>query len=387
MEIETTIVYEYLQECFGKYKIVALQGGARASKTYNTLIWLAIQSAFVWQKKVVSIVRNTLPSLRASAERDFFEILQNLGVYSEANHNKTERIYKFANGTIVEFFSSDNELKVRGRKRDVLFVNEANELAFSVFNQLLLRTSEFCIIDYNPSEANHWIYDYVLTRKDCNFYKLTYKDNPFLPQSVIAEIEHLKEVDWQLWQIFGLGERGASLATIYNNYALVDSMPENGEIVFGLDFGFNNPTALTKICYTNETYYIDECLYQSGLTNSELLPILQNIVGKHLVYCDSAEPARIKELQKAGLNAIPARKEVEAGVLFVKSSKLAITKNSLNLLKEIRNYKYKQTADGKVLDEVLKLNDHACDSFRYAIYTHFGNTIKRVFRPKVPKII
>lgn len=387
MEIKASVVFEYLQECYGKYKIVALQGGARASKTYNTLIWLAVQSAFVWSNKVVSIVRNTLPALRASAERDFFEILQNLGIYTEANHNKTERIYKFANGTIIEFFSTDNEMKVRGRKREVLFVNEANELDFATFQQLILRTSEFCVIDYNPSEANHWIYDNILTRQDCKFYKLTYKDNPFLPPSIVSEIEHLKNIDYQLWQVFGLGERGASLATIYNNYVLVDSIPDNGEVVFGLDFGFNNPTALTKVCYKNETYYIEECLYKSGLTNSELLPILQNIVGKRLVYCDSAEPARIKELQKAGINAIPAKKEVEAGVLFVKSSKLAITKTSVNLLKEIRNYKYKQTPDGKILDEVLKLNDHACDSFRYAIYTHFGNTAKCVFRPKVPKLV
>lgn len=300
--------------------------------------------------------------------RDWRTIMENSGLYDANQHIRTEQIYKYPNGSYIEFFSSDNNLKVRGPGRDILFFNEANLTDFDTFTQLMLRTRKTIFIDFNPADEFHWIYDNILTRPDCYFIKSTYLDNPFLPHEQVKEIENLKEVDENFWRIYGEGERGHSEGVIYTHW-LPYSDNISGNVVYGLDFGYNNPTSLVRVTENDKNLYAKEEIYQSHLTNSDLIPMIKQIVKPHEpVYCDTAEPSRIEELKRAGIKAIPANKDVKLGIDFIKSRKLYINSQSVNILKEIKSYKYMDQGKRKTNEpEIpLKLNDHAMDAMRYA---------------------
>jgi len=288
------------------YRIIANQGGTRSGKTYTInqlLIALALKD-----KYTISVTSVAFPHLRRGAMRDWRGIMENSGLYDPSNHIRTEQIYNYPNGSYIEFFSSDNNLKVRGPGRDILFFNEANLTDFDTFTQLMLRTRKAIFIDFNPADEFHWIYDNILTRPDCYFIKSTYLDNPFLPHEQVKEIENLKNVDANFWRIYGEGERGHSEGVIYTHW-----QPFSGQVagmeVYGLDFGYNNPTSLVKVTEKDQDLYWTEEIYQSGLTNSDLIPLLKQIVKNgQPIYCDTAEPARIEEIRRAGLNAREANK-------------------------------------------------------------------------------
>lgn len=291
--------------------------------------------------------------------------MENTGLYDPNAHIRTEQVYNYPNGSYTEFFSSDNNLKVRGPGRDILFFNEANLTDFDTFTQLMLRTRKAIFIDFNPADEFHWIYDSILTRPDCYFIKSTYLDNPFLPDEQIKEIENLKNVDENFWRIYGEGERGHSEGVIYTHWNAYSSGVQ-GSICYGLDFGYNNPTALVRVLENDQNLYWNEAIYQSGLTTNDLIPMIKQIVKPHEpIYCDAAEPDRIEDLKRAGIKAISANKNVKEGIDFVKSRKLFVHSGSANLLKEIKSYKYATKQQG-ITDVPLKLNDHAMDAARYA---------------------
>jgi phage terminase large subunit len=303
--------------------------------------------------------------LRKGALRDWRTIMEAYDLYSVPEHVRTENTYYYPTGSYMEFFSVDDHLKVRGPGRDILFINEANLIDLDTFTQLLLRTKHTAFIDYNPADEFHWIYDKVLTRPDCYFIKSTYKDNPFLPDEQVKEIENLRNMDENFWRIYGEGERGHSEGVIYTHWDTFNQ-PVTGSVCYGLDFGYSNPTALVRITEKDKEIYTEELLYQSQLTNPELIGILKQILPAHsVVYCDSAEPARIEELRKAGINAKPADKDVKAGILFLKSHKLHVHFQSVNLLKEIKSYKFVGIETKDLVP--LKANDHLMDALRYGV--------------------
>lgn len=315
--------------------------------------------------------------------RDWRKIMEDFGLYEESAHMKTEHLYTYPTGSYTEFFSVDNALKVRGPGRDVLFVNEANLIEYDTLRQLLLRTKTCAIIDYNPADEFHWIYDKIITRTDAYFIKSTYLDNPFLPQEQIKEIESYKGVDENFWRIYGEGERGHSEGIIYTNWSTYSS-EIIGQSTYGLDFGFNNPTALVKVTENDRNLYAKEVIYQSNLTNQDLIQLLKQYVKNHEpIFADAAEPQRIEEIRRAGFNIRPANKAVKDGIDYVKSHKLFIHNQSVNLLKEIKSYKYQTTNKNKnTPEEPIKLNDHACDSLRYAamgIKKQSGQTVSVSF--------
>lgn len=342
-------------------RLIVNQGGTRSGKTYG-LIKLLIALALK-EKIHISICSVAFPHLRRGAMRDWRTIMENTGLYDPNQHTKTEQVYTYPNGSIIEFFSVDNALKVRGPGRDVLFVNEANLIDEDTFRQLNLRTRKAVFLDYNPADEFHWIYDQILTRPDCYFIKTTYKDNPFLPHEQVKEIENLKEVDENYWRIYGEGERGHSEGVIYTHWQPYSDRI-SGLTVYGLDFGYNNPTALVSVTEKDKNLYGEELIYQSHLTNQDLIRLLKEKLPLHAtILADAAEPARIEEIRRAGFSNIrPANKNVKEGIDFIKSRKLFIHSQSVNLLKEIKSYKYKNGTT----DEPLKLNDHGCDGMRYA---------------------
>ena len=348
-------------------RITCLQGGTRSSKTYS-LCQLFIVKALRETGKVFTICRKTLPALKGTAYRDVLELLKELGLYSEEYHNKSELSYSL-NGNLIEFISVDQPQKIRGRKRNYLWLNEANEFTYEDYQQLILRTTEKVYLDYNPSDPYSWIYEKVITRDDCTFFKSTYKANPFLDKDTIAEIERLKDLDPDYWQVYGLGEIGSIQTMIFRKFELVDEV--QGRLVgYGLDFGFtNSPSALVAVYQSDDNLYIKEMLYEKRLTNTDLANKLKEfrIDRQSEIVADSAEPKSIEEVYRSGFNIKPAKKGagIHLGIDIMRRYKLHITKDSLNAIKEFRSYKWATDKNGDVLNVPVKVNDHLIDATRY----------------------
>jgi phage terminase large subunit len=359
-------------------RIQVHQGGTRSGKSFSILTAI-IELCYLNENAgaVITIVRKTFPAVRATIMRDFFEILEREGIYNVDLHNKSEATYLLF-GNLVEFVSIDQPQKIRGRKRSLLFANEANELDLESWRQLIMRTTGIpngpaIIIDYNPSDEFHWIYDHVLTRDDHEFFQTTYKDNPFLPESTVAEIERLQEADPDYWRVYGLGERGVSRATILTHWKQVVQVPDGWKLLsIGLDFGYtNDPTAIVKVYTDGHGFCLDEVCYATGLTNAAIAQTLRDAeVGKAMIVADSAEPKSIDEIHGHGFNIHPARKgpdSVRSGIDFLRSRPLFITERSVNGIKELRNYKYKEDKNGRQLNEPVDAFNHFVDASRYAV--------------------
>lgn len=368
MDINATIIFQKNYDALlsGK-RFIVNQGGARSSKTWS-LCQMIIVYALSNDNKLISIVRKTFPALRATVMRDFIDVLKELDLYDRKNHNKSESIYSFDNGTQVEFFSTDDEQKLRGRKRDICWANEANELMHDDFLQLNMRTLGQIIVDYNPSDADSWIYQ--LDPEDTITIKSTYKDNPFLQQSIIKQIEGLKDKDEALYQIYALGERSMSRKNIYSNWNFIDKKPDYFvDYIYGLDFGFNHPSALMKVYYYEDEIFIETLIYESYLTTSDLINRM-NEIGVDTVneiMCDYSRPEIIQEMRDHMFNTQNANKSVKDGINNVKQFKINCLEKDENIKKEYRNYMWKKSGD-RILDEPVKNYDDAMDAIRYAIY-------------------
>jgi phage terminase large subunit len=370
-KIQTNIVYKHLVN--SDKKIVVEQGGTRSGKTYNILLFIIFHYCTHNKNKIITICRKTFPSLRATVLRDFLQILNHYEIYRDEFHNKSSSEYHLF-GNLVEFTSLDQSQKIRGRKRDLLFINEGNELYWEDWQQLIFRTQERIILDFNPSDEYHWIYDNVITREDCAFYKTTYLDNPFLEDIIKDEIERLKETDDQYWQIYGLGERASSINTIFK-YAEVNKIPEDAKLIaYGMDFGYSNdPTTLVSVFVMEHNLYIKEHLYRTQMTTQDINKFLreQNLLSNP-IYADSAEPRLIAELRRMGHNIFPSLKgkdSVNAGIDLLKRYKLHITSDSNNAIQEFRNYKWKEDRSGKLINVPEDKHNHIIDPCRYATYS------------------
>ena len=347
------------------------QGGTRSGKTYSicqALIgWCVENKNAGW---VITIIRKTMPSLKASVMRDFFQILENEGWYSPANHNKSSSQYLLF-GNMIEFVSIQESQRIRGRKRHIAFLNECNELTFEDFTQIILRTSEILIMDFNPSDVFSWIYDKVMTRKDASFYQTTYLDNPFLDENTIKEIEYLKLTDANYWRIYGLGERGLNIAAIFPQFNQVEQVPDRAQFIsFGLDWGFtNDPSALISVYKDGLDLYVEEHLYETGLTNNDLSRKMRDLgIERQEIIADSAEPKSITELSRHGFLIKGANKgqdSIRLGIDVMKRHRINITRESINLIKEMQSYKWKTDRDGNQINEPEKGNDHGIDALRY----------------------
>jgi phage terminase large subunit len=375
LKIQATKVFSEIENARKKgFSVVSEQGSSRSSKTYNTVIWI------VWYclcnpNTSVSVCRATLPALRGSVLRDFIEILHKMKVYDDKAYNRSELIYSFANGSWIEFFSCDNEQKLRGRKRKILYVNEANEIKFLEWQQLKLRTTLFTIIDYNPSFSDeHWICDVNRDQRTYHFIT-TYKDNPFLEQMVVDEIESLKEKNYSLWQIYGLGQQALIEGLVFKNVSTIDfipSTPYKRRCFVGMDLGYtNDPTAIVGVEIEEETktLYIDEICYRTSMLTSDIIGVLKPL-GQVKVISESADPRLVQEVYRAGVDIHPVVKfpgSIEAGIMKMQEYKIAVTKQSINILKEFHNYTYAQDKEGKWLNKPVDVWNHAIDAIRYVV--------------------
>ena len=352
-------------------RIVVNQGGTRSSKTYS-LAQLIILKALQEQGKVYTICRKTLPALKGTAYKDFFNILEEHNLYNPDKHNKSELTYKLNNNEI-EFISVDMPQKIRGRKRHILWLNEANEFRFEDWVQLSLRTTENIYLDFNPSDPYSWIYDKVMNREDCTFIKSTYLDNPFLPDETIKEIERLKELDSNYWKIYGLGDMAQPTETIFRQFEICNNVPNESELIaIGMDFGYSNdPTAIVEVFKLNDNLYINELVYSKGLTNQDIAQRLRelDITRQTEIIADSAEPKSIEELHRQNFNVKGAKKgadSINMGIDVLRRFKLHITKNSTNTLNEFKYYKWLTDKNGHIVNKpATNQQDHIIDAVRY----------------------
>ena len=374
MDIDTSVVFNHLSKSDKRY--IVEQGGTRSGKTYNILVWLIVYA--IKNKGVtISIVRKSFPSLRTSVMRDFFEILNNLGYYSERYHNKTESTYKL-NGCLFEFISIDTPQKIRGRKRHICFINEANELTKEDYFQLNIRTTDRMICDFNPSE-DFWIYDEVVSRDDCDFHITTYKNNPFLPQTLIDEIERLQQVDEYYWQVYGLGQKAMIRGVVFSNWEVKAFDHNEIELKgYGMDFGFtNDPTTLIEIRMMDGELWVRELIWRTGMTNQDIGERIKELEVQAEIVADSAEPKSIEELSRTGVvvrGAIKGQDSVRAGIDLLRRYKINIHPSSENLIKEFKNYKYKQDKDGNYSNEPVDKFNHGIDALRYFVFSNMNNS-------------
>lgn len=349
-------------------RIRGVAGGTSASKTISILLWL-IDYAQSTEGELISVVSESFPHLKRGVIRDFQNIMEQHGYWNPGLWNKTDYIYTFHKNSRIEFFSADQPGKVRGPRRQVLFINEANNIPYETFTQLEVRTSKIIWLDWNPV-SEFWWYTDVLPHQDVDFLTLTYKDNEALDPAIVQAIEARKHnKNW--WAVYGLGQLGEVEGKIYKDWATIDEIPHEARLErYGLDFGYSNdPTSIVAIYKYNGGLILDEITYQKGLSNKQIADIITN-QPQALVVADSAEPKSIDELKSYGVNILPSQKgqgSVNQGIQKVQDQRISVTKRSLNVLKEYRNYLWETDKDGKILNVPNPVFNHAMDAIRYGV--------------------
>jgi phage terminase large subunit len=373
LKIKATNVFERNLKAYQQNKrFIINQGGTRSSKTFS-LCQLMISIALSEPKTIISVIRRTGPALRSSVMKDLIGILKDYGLYNQNNHQKTEWTYYFDNGSEISFFSADNDLKLRGRAHDIVWINEANELNYDIFAELNQRCQKCIFIDFNPSDLFSYIYD-LYKRPETTTIKSTYLDNPFLPDELVREIEYYKEHDPWRWKVMGLGEIGESPEIIFDKFEYYQDEPKNkegeyiGDIAYGADWGFKDPTVIVKATLYDGVsgweLYLREILYETHLTPQEILIRFEALVDKFTpIYCDH-RPEYVEMLRE--FNIKNANKNIATGIIGMKDCKIFLHSDSDNLIKEFRNYKWKKIGD-KITDTPVDAFNHGIDSSRYSL--------------------
>lgn len=357
-------------------RVRVVQGGSSSSKTFS-IIPMLITYAIQKPLQEISVVSESIPHLRRGAIRDFIKIMGWTGNLNESQWNKSTLTYTFTNGSFIEFFSADQPDKMRGARRDVLFVNEANNIDWESYHQLAIRTRKFIYIDYNPT-AEFWAHTELIGYDDTDFIILTYRDNEALEESIIKEFERAIEKAktseyWANWcKVYIEGQVGSLQGVIFNNWKQIDTIPDEAKLMaYGLDFGYtNDPTALIGIYYMDGKYYLDEIVYQKELTNSDLSNIMKSkgVDAKVNIYADSAEPKSISDLRRLGWRVKPAVKgtdSIKFGIQVMLEHEFFVTSRSIYLIKELRHYVW----DSKKKDKPIDAFNHALDGVRYYFQT------------------
>jgi phage terminase large subunit len=372
-----------------KQRLRFVAGGTSASKTISIEQLLIDDAQTDTTPTLTSIVSETLPHLRKGAIRDFLSILQEHQYFEDNRWNASEHTYTFPLivgtrvypvGSKIEFFSADQPGKVRGPRRDRLFVNEGNNIPFETFDQLLVRTKEYAYVDWNPV-AHFWAYDMMEQRKDIDFLTLTYKDNEALDKRIVADIEsHRGNKNW--WRVYGEGMLGEVEGRIYTGWQTVDDIPHEARLVrFGLDFGYSqDPASIVAVYYYNGGYIIDEVLYARQMRYQDLGEAILNQDQRAVTYADSADPRGIDEIYRQGVPIMPiakGRDSINNGIRYVQDQRISVTKRSVNIMKEYRSYLWETDKDGKITTDPQDFDNHAMDAIRYA-FESLRAPVKRV---------
>jgi len=352
-------------------RIKIIQGGTSAGKTYSVLAVL-ITKAASYARTEISIVAESIPHLRRGALKDFLKIMKENNRYFDERFNKSLLRYEFSNGSVMEFFSADDSSKLRGARRDILYINECNNVTFESYNELAIRTKKEVYLDFNPANE-FWVHKELKDEPDSDFLILTYKDNEALDNSIVQQIEknRLKAetsaywANW--WRVYGLGEIGMLEGVIFSNWKTIDTLPKDAKLIgIGLDFGYtNDPTAIIEVYNYNGQRILNELKYQTGMLNSDIAKELP----KHVpVYADSSEPKSIEEIKRYGITikgVTKGKDSINYGIDVMQRQEYLVTSNSVNLIKELRAYCWDTDKAGTRLNKPIDTNNHAIDALRY----------------------
>jgi len=367
-----------------KKRVRIIQGGTSAAKTYGILSVLIARASAVHGLEV-SVVAESIPHLRRGALKDFIKLMKWMNKWNENQFNKSLLTYQFLNGSTFEFFSADDSSKLRGARRDVLYINECNNVTFESYNELAIRTKKAIYLDFNPANE-FWVHTELKDEADSDFLILTYKDNEALDKSIIDQIEKNREkaststywANW--WRVYGLGEIGMLEGVIFSNWKQIDSIPSDARLIgIGLDFGYtNDPTAAVEVYTWNGQRILNELVYRTGMINSDIAKILPDNVP---IYADSSEPKSIEEIRRYGktIKGVTKGKDsINFGIQIMQSQEYLITSNSTNLIKELRGYIWDTDKTGVRLNKPIDFNNHSIDAIRYhemevlGVNPHYG---------------
>ena len=354
-----------------KKRIKIVQGGTSASKTYSILAVL-IDKALRKDGIEISIVAESIPHLRRGALKDFVKILKWTNRFYDQQLNKSLLTYHFKNGSVVEFFSADDASKLRGARRDILYINECNNVTFEAYNELAIRTKKEVYLDFNPANE-FWVHKELKDEPDTDFIILTYKDNEALDESIVTQIEKNRDkaatssywANW--WRVYGLGQVGSLEGVVFNNWKEIDTIPKEAKLIgIGLDFGYtNDPTAAIEIYNYNGTRIVNELVYRTGMVNSDIAKILPSGV---IIYADSSEPKSIEEIRRQGKTIKGVTKGADSinyGIDVMQRQDYLVTKQSTNLIKELRSYCWDTDKQGQRMRRPIDHYNHAIDALRY----------------------
>ncbi len=368
--MKTTSVFARNVDAFNSgMRYIVNKGSTRSSKTYSILQLLFMIAENSTFPMVISIVSESMPHLKKGCIRDFKEILEQKGYWKQSCWNATDKIYR-VNDSMIEFFSADNPAKVHGPSRDILYVNECINIDYETYRQLAIRTTKTIFLDCNPC-YEFWLDEKVLIRPDAMLIHSTYRDNEFLSQAQIDEIEsNRNDKDW--WLVYGEGQTGLRQGVIIQNWDIVSDMPDiYKKRWIGIDFGFtNDPTAIVDIRLAGGDLWIDEILYAKGYDNimisdylkSKDIPLVVSLIA------DSAEPKSIKEILSQGWKIESAQKgrdSIVSGLSILNRYKKHISKRSVNIINEYRNYRWQTDDFGNATNTPIDKYNHSIDAQRY----------------------
>jgi len=354
-----------------KKRIKIIQGGTSAGKTFGILPVL-IDRAARTEGIEISVVAETIPHLRRGALKDFLKIMKWTGRFFEDRFNKSLLRYEFANGSVIEFFSADDSSKLRGARRDILYINECNNVTFDAYNELAIRTRKEVYLDFNPANE-FWVHTELKDEPDSDFLILTYKDNEALDQSIVEQIEKNRDkaktssywANW--WKVYGEGQLGMLEGVVFSNWKTIDTIPKEARLLgIGLDFGYtNDPTAVIEVYAYNNQRIVNQIVYQNGLVNSEIAKRLPKNV---IVYADSSEPKSIEEIRRLGITikgVTKGKDSINYGIDVMQRQNYLVTSQSVDLIKELRSYIWDTDKTGRRLNKPIDFNNHAIDALRY----------------------
>ena len=354
-----------------KKRIKIIQGGTSAGKTYGILPIL-ITHATTYPLMEISVVAESIPHLRRGALKDFLRIMKDTGRYFEDRFNKSLLKYEFANGSFIEFFSADDSSKLRGARRDVLYINECNNITFESYNELAIRTKKAVYLDFNPANE-FWVHTELKDEPDSDFLILTYKDNEALDKSIVEQIEkNIAKAStssyWANWvRVYAHGQIGMLEGVIFSNWKTIDTLPKEARLIgIGLDFGYtNDPTSIIEVYTYNGQRIVNELCYRTGMLNSDIAKILPKNVP---VYADSAEPKSIEEIRRHGIQIKGVTKgndSIKYGIDVMQRQDYLVTSTSTNLIKELRSYTWDKDKQGTTLNKPIDYYNHGIDALRY----------------------
>lgn len=369
MKLKKTTALRKIHKLTKRTKII--QGGTSASKTFS-ILWVLANKAMKIPDLEISVVAESIPHIRRGALRDFEKIMKWGGRYSENSFNRSLLKYEFQNGSFIEFFSADDSSKLRGARRDILYINECNNISFQAYNELAIRTRREVYLDFNPANE-FWVHTELKDETDADFIILTYKDNEALDKSIIDQIEknRIKAAtssywaNW--WLVYGEGQVGSLEGVIFSNWRIIDKLPTEARLIgIGLDFGYSvDPTAIVEVYKYNDQRIIHELKYQTGMLNSDIAKVLPNNVP---IYADSAEPKSIDEIRRYGktIKGVTKGKDsINYGIDIMQQQDYLVTKDSTNMIKELRSYIWDTDKHGTKLQKPIGHFNHSIDALRY----------------------